>query len=262
MSTRTGPFGDNILACLIVRRKSKSNTRKGGAKVNPHDQLSLATIGTLDLDGWIAHVLWLGHAWGHGRRGQGLLYPISRRRTDMLHPRLGILQIGIERRRMRSQLLGWRQRTGGTAVRVTRGPSQSVLLRLLGVHGKTGGRRAGMGGRRTRRGRTVGSRSHKGVRRRIGDLRSLYAGGWGGVFGVVVTAIAFPEAEGFPPGTHQVHKSGMKRTRIEQRATREKLKPGGVRKETHRKIRGRKSGAERVPGRGELIGSQTAGRQQ
>lgn len=216
MSTRTGPFGDNVLASLIVRRKSKSNPGKGGTKINPHDQLSLATIGTLDLDCWIAQVLRLRHTRGHRGRGQRLLYPIPRRGPDMLHGRLGILHIGIEWRRMRSQL-AWGQRTGGTAVRVTRGPSQSVLL-LLRVHRKTGRRRAGMGGRGTRRGRTVGSRrSHEGVRRRIGDLRRLYGGGWGGAFGVVATAVAFPEAKGFPPRAHQVHKSGMKQTKIDQR---------------------------------------------
>lgn len=55
------------------------------------------------------------------------------------------------------------------------------------------------------------------MRRRIGDLRRLYGGGWGGAFGVVATAVAFPEAKGFPPGAHQVHKSGMKQAKIDQR---------------------------------------------
>lgn len=194
MSTRAGPFGHNILPCLIVGRKCISDTRKGGTKIDTHDQLGLAATGPFDLDGGVVQILGLRDGWRHRRRN-GLLYPIPRRRAHAWHHGLGILDVGIERRRVvRRDLVAWGHGTGGSAVGVARGPAQVVLV---GVHGKAGGRRTGLRGQGAGRGRPVGSWRNESLRRRVGDLRRRRSGsgsGGGGDSGLLLIAFR-PKAE-------------------------------------------------------------------
>ena len=153
MSTGTRPLRNDIFSGLIVGRKGKSYTRKGGTKVDPHDELGLTAPGSFDLDG-VAHVLLRLRLHGRGDwRGDGLLrYPVSWRRRPHGLDGLGILQVGIQWRRMMGQLLTRGQRTGRSAVGVARGPAQGVLIV---VHGEARGGRTGLGGGGTGRGRTI-----------------------------------------------------------------------------------------------------------
>ena len=227
MSTGTRPLRNDIFSGLIVGRKGKSYTRKGGTKVDPHDELGLTAPGSFNLDG-IAHVLLRLRLHGRGDwRGDGLLYPVSWRRRPHGLDGLGILNIGIQRSRMMGQLLTWRQGTGRSAVRVTRGPAQGVLVV---VHGEARGGRTGLGGGRTGRGRTivgVGRRRDKSLSRGIGDMRSRRrrrvggsqvvvvvvvvaggggrGGGGGGASDRLVLVASRPKPERFQAGTHQVH---------------------------------------------------------
>lgn len=92
--TGTGPFGDDVLASFIVGRKGKSNAGEGGTKVNTHNELGLASIGTFDLGG--VAILLCG-ARGHGETHTlGLLHAIGRRRVHLLrNTRLVLLLLHV-----------------------------------------------------------------------------------------------------------------------------------------------------------------------
>lgn len=187
MSSGAGPFRNNILPRLIVRRKGKGDARESGPKVNADDQLRLAPTSTLDFDGGVPQTVLLGDPWGDSMGG-GLLHAVAGRGTHGLGRRGGILHVGVDGGRVMGQLLARGKRTSGSTKGVTGRATQGIL-----VHGETGGGGTMAGESRTRR-CTVG-------RDRDVGRRGNLARGKGGVI-----LIAFgPEAERFKARTHEVH---------------------------------------------------------
>lgn len=140
MSSCSRPFRNDVLSCFIVGRESKCDTGECGAKVNADNQLGLTPTGTFDLNRGIPHpVLGLGHSLAHSMSCDRLLQTIPRRSTQRLDGLLRIVQVGVQRCGVMTQLLAWGHRAGRPLVCIAGGSPQRVLV----VH------------RKTRRGRTM-----------------------------------------------------------------------------------------------------------
>lgn len=146
MSSRARPFCDDILPGLIVGRERECDPRKGRAKVNTDNELRLAAIRTLDLDGGVApRVLRLRHAGRDAVRDVLLWHAVPRRCVErLLHSRLRVLHIGIDGGGVLDEgVLGvvghWTRRTVRTRGGVARRSTQLLLWwrRVTVIHGQT-----------------------------------------------------------------------------------------------------------------------------
>lgn len=106
VSTSARPLSDNVLARLIVGRKSERDTRESRSEIDSDNQLGLTPTGTFDLDGGVAHILLSHPGGGHAVRGHGLLH-VARGRAHRGHGGLVlVLHVGVQGRRVVGELLG------------------------------------------------------------------------------------------------------------------------------------------------------------
>lgn len=140
MSSCSRPFRNDVFSCFIVGRKGKRDTGECGAKVNADNQLGLTPTGTFNLNRGISYpVLGLRHSLAHSMSCDRLLQAITRRSAQRLDRLLRIVQVGVQRCGVMTQLLAGGHRAGRPLICIARGTPQRVLV----VH------------RETRRGRTM-----------------------------------------------------------------------------------------------------------